>query len=161
MIKQQESIEKYRSHIDKILGYAYEDGYRNGMDYGMEQLENERAECHREMSSVGNDADYAKEWNDYSPLYGWCSVCGKVHSGRWAHIWEFCPWCGARINHDNDPYPLGLRMTSELQNELSNLAADINPEEIKSHDTEESLEGWCGAWQRVMEKLIKKVGESE
>ena len=113
------------------------------------------------MSSVGNDADYAKQWDDYSPLYGWCSVCGKVHSGRWGHMFCFCPWCGARINHDKDPYPLGLRQTSELMKELSDLADDVNPNEIVSHDKEDGLAAWCSAWRREMGKLIKRVGESE
>ena len=38
--------------------------------------------------------------------------------------------------------------------QATNLAMDINPIEIKSHDTDESLKEWCISWQTAMNTLI-------
>ena len=38
--------------------------------------------------------------------------------------------------------------------QVTNLAMDVNPTEIKSHDTDESLKEWCISWQTTMIMLI-------
>ena len=156
----EEVIENYRPRMEEWLRYAYDEGYRKGNEIKKEYLDNLRSECHREKGNY--DEGYSKQWNDYTPFYGWCSKCQKAHSGRWAHIWEFCPWCGSRIDHKaEEPYPTGKRYTPDLLKQLKDMCADINPEEIKAHDTDDSLEGWCGAWNRQMDKLIKHIADDE
>lgn len=42
----------------------------------------------------------------------------------------------------------------EWMKQVTGLVMDINPAEIKSHDTDESLKDWCHAWQTAMNMLI-------
>ena len=155
----EEVIANYLPRIEEWLKHAYNEGYRNGNEIKQEYLNSLRSECHREKGE--QDEEYQKGWGDYSCFYGWCCKCKKPHSGRWAHIWSFCPWCGSRIEYrEDDPYPTGVKFYPDLLQELQEMCADINPEEIKSHDTDESLKGWCGAWNRRMNKLISHIGDS-
>lgn len=152
----EEVISDYTPRMAEWLKYAYDEGYKNGNIIKRKYLKNLRSECHREAGE--NDGEYPKEWGDYTTFYGWCSKCKKPHSGRWAHVWDFCPWCGAKINHDVEPpYPTGMRSTPTVLMEVQAMCADINPAEIKSHGTDQSLAGWCGAWKNKMEKLIKHI----
>lgn len=158
-MKSNEIVEKYRPRMEEWLKYAYSEGYSNGKAEGENEVRKLRTTCHREKTCVGKDEEYAEQWNDYSPLYGWCSECGKVHSGRWGHVWEYCPWCGAKIDHTEDPFPTGLQVTKPIMNEIEAMLADINPEEIRSHDTDDALNWWCNAWKRRMESLLRKFWE--
>lgn len=110
-----EIIKRYLPDIERFLRYAYSDGYKNGHKQGTEEVERLRSECCREAGE--NDSEYAKNWRDNTDFYGWCNLCKRPHSGRWAHIWEYCPWCGARINQEEDkqPYLYGFE---EYQNWL-------------------------------------------
>lgn len=101
-------IKSYRERMEEWLKYAYDEGYKNGETVKSERLRRIRSDCHREAGEF--DSDYAERWRDKSPFYGWCSQCKKPHSGRWAHVWEYCPWCGARIDRTTpEPYPLGRK----------------------------------------------------
>ena len=151
---QNEVVENYRTRIEEFIGYAYSNGYREGHTAGTREINNLRSECHLEAGD--HDSEYEDGWNDHTPFYGWCSSCGKPISGRWGHVYEYCPWCGGRLKRTLDePYPTGMISDSGKTQKLLNMVKDINPEEIKSHDTEDSLKSWCGAWQREMNKLIK------
>ena len=155
-----EVIEGYRSRIEEWLRYAYDDGYKDGHRKGAEEVSHLRSECHLEAGE--KDSEYENGWGDHTRFYGWCSECKHPISGRWGHIQEYCGWCGAKIKHtENDPYPTGLISDKGKVKRLLDMVSDINPEEIKSHDTEDSLKGWCGAWQREMNKLIKACMASE
>lgn len=66
-----------------------------------------------------------------------------------------------KVDTAKKPYPLGLSHYSETIQALLDMCEDINPEEIKSHDTEESLKGWCEAWKTEMKRLINAVKEGE
>lgn len=41
--------------------------------------------------------------------------------------------------------------------QATELIMDINPTEIKSHDTDESLKEWCLSWQTAMNMLIAQA----
>ena len=111
-----EVIEAYRPNIDKWIEYAFSAGYKAGYDNRREELENLRALCHREAGE--HDEEYAEGWGDGTPFYGWCSECKSPHSGRWTHIWQYCPWCGARIDHDaEEPYPTGYKQEDSNGND--------------------------------------------
>jgi hypothetical protein len=98
--------------MEKWIESAYHDGYQNGYANGTEELKRLRSFCHREAGE--HDKEYAEYWRDNTPFYGWCSQCKSPHSGRWAHMWEYCPWCGAKVEHkDNDPYPTGMEQEGE------------------------------------------------
>lgn len=154
----EEVVESFGNRVKGFISYAWSDGYSSGYEKGQEEVKHLRAECTLEAGE--HDEEYADNWRDYTTFYGWCKQCKKPHSGRWAHMWEYCPWCGAKVNTKAEkPYPLGLEHTPEKIQEILDMCKDVNPEEIKSHDTEESLKGWCGAWNRKMERLIKTVKE--
>lgn len=104
----EEIMDRYRSRIEEMLKYAYSEGRKEGAAENAEEMRRLRSECHREAGE--HDDEYAKNWRDHTPFYGWCSECERPHSGRWAHVWEYCPWCGARIDRKaEEPYPLGRK----------------------------------------------------
>jgi hypothetical protein len=93
--------------MEEWLESAYQCGYENGYTRKSEEVERLRSTCYREAGEY--DKEYAKNWKDSTCFYGWCSQCKKPHSGRWAHVWEYCPWCGAKIERkEDDPYPMGM-----------------------------------------------------
>lgn len=101
-------IKNYGSQIETALGNMYSNGYEAGYTESRKEVENIRGTCIR--TNGEHDDEYSKKWDDDAPFYGWCSKCERPHSGRWAHMWEFCPWCGARIDHSHhipDPAPKG------------------------------------------------------
>ena len=150
--------EVWISKVKDILDSCYSAGYCKGKEDERERVGRLRAYCAREAG--GNDEEYAEGWGDHTPFYGWCTLCKKPHSGRWAHVWRYCPWCGAEVlNTERDPYPTGLKDTSRLMQNLLSMIADINPVEIKSHKTESSLKGWCEAWNWKMKRLLEGVLE--
>lgn len=156
----EEVIAGYRPRIEEWLRYAYNDGYRCGFKNGRGDADKLRGTCVREADA--NDSTYADGWDDYTLFYGWCSQCKRPHSGRWAHMWEYCPWCGAKVVHtDNDPYPTGMRSIGGKFEKLLQMCGDVNPDEIAAHDTEDSLRSWCGAWQREVKKLIRAIEDGE
>jgi hypothetical protein len=152
-------IKRYRERAEELLGRIYNEGYKRGVDAGKGELDNLRSEVFLEAGE--NDTEYAFGWNDYTLFYGWCGACHRPISGRWAHVAEYCQWCGAKINHEKDPYPSGLRNISKPMKEIEEMCADINPEEIMSHDTEDRLKSWCDSWNRQMTRLIRRISESE
>lgn len=96
-----------RKEIEDWIGRAYNEGYENAYKDGEKKLSRLRGECCREAGE--NDSKYQKGWGDFTTFYGWCNLCKRPHSGRWAHVWDYCPWCGAKINHKApEPYPTGL-----------------------------------------------------
>lgn len=104
----EEIIASYRPRMEEWLKYAYNEGYGAGKTEGTAEVERLRSLCHREAGE--HDDKYAEGWRDHTPFYGWCSECKRPHSGRWAHVWEYCPWCGARIDRTApEPYPLGKK----------------------------------------------------
>lgn len=153
-----EVIKRYRPRIEEWLESAYRNGYGNGYEKGTEEMDRLRSVCVIEAGD--NDEEYANNWRDYTRFYGWCNQCHHPMSGRWAHVWEWCPWCGAKIDRKAElPYPSGITHYSEIVQEMRDMCKDVNQEEIESHDTKQSLNAWCGAWNRKMEKLIKICAE--
>ncbi len=99
-------IKNYSRQIEKSLGNMYSSGYEAGYTEGKKEIEHMRATCIRTKGE--HDAEYVEKEED-APFYGWCSECERPHSGRWAHMWEFCPWCGAKIDYSAEvPYPAGM-----------------------------------------------------
>ena len=112
MMTEQEVIKNCRKPIEDWIGRAYNAGYDSGYEKGIEEVSRLRSECFREVGE--RDAEYPDGWKDYTPFYGWCNLCKRPHSGRWAHIWDYCPWCGAKINHKaQEPYPTGMYIKTE------------------------------------------------
>ena len=99
-------IESCRNHVEKILDFVYRKSHNHGVESTNERIEKMRASCQRIAGE--HDAEYADGWGDHTDFYGWCNQCEHPHSGRHANLWEFCPWCGAKIdwNHEQ-PYPMG------------------------------------------------------
>lgn len=125
-------IKNYSSEIEKSLSNIYSAGYKGGYTKGKEETDRLRATCIREKGE--NDSEYAKKWRDNTPFYGWCSKCERPHSGRWAHVWEFCPWCGAKINHNAEaPYPTGIEKVPTATEISTNEDIEIGDELIDSH----------------------------
>ena len=106
-MKRNEIIDRCHEEIDAWIGRAYSGGYDNGYSEAKKEVKRLRETCVRETGEKDNE--YSKGWNDTGTFYGWCSQCKKPHSGRWAHIWKYCPWCGAKIDNTKDPYPLGYK----------------------------------------------------
>lgn len=106
-------IKNYSQSIEEALDNMYSNGYKAGYTKGKKEVEYMRSTCIREKGE--NDSEYAKNWRDNTTFYGWCNQCKRPHSGRWAHMWEFCPWCGAKIDQGAEaPYPAGMDV-EELQ----------------------------------------------
>ena len=107
-----EVISQCRKPIEDWIGRAYSSGYDSGYKRGTEEVSQLRSMCFREAGE--RDAEYPDGWSDHTPFYGWCNLCKRPHSGRWAHIWDYCPWCGAKINHEvEEPYPIGMETKAE------------------------------------------------
>lgn len=102
-------IKNHRSRIEESLNCMYSSGYDAGYTESQKEIEQMRSICTRMKGE--HDTEYIQEEDDM-PFYGWCSKCERPHAGRWAHIWDFCPWCGAKINHNEEPYPTGLVIES-------------------------------------------------
>lgn len=103
----EEVISRCINPIKDWLNTVYTSGYDCGYEIGTEEVSRLRSECFRKAGE--RDAEYPDGWNDHTSFYGWCSQCKRPHSGRWAHIWNYCPWCGAKINYDlGEPYPTGM-----------------------------------------------------
>ena len=122
-------IKNYSSEIEKSLSNIYSAAYKEGYTKGKEETDRLRATCIREKGE--NDSEYAKNWRDNTPFYGWCSKCKRPHSGRWAHMWEFCPWCGAKIKHDVEaPYPVEIEKVPTVAEISTNEDIEIGDELI-------------------------------
>lgn len=101
-------IDKYQGRIEKLIEYAYSDGYVDGLTSAEDDIVKMRASCQRIAGEY--DEKYADAWDDHTDFYGWCNQCEHPHSGRFAHMWDFCPWCGAKIDFDHEqPYPGGYK----------------------------------------------------
>lgn len=103
----EEVAHEYEKRIQEWLRYAYNEGYGFAINKKDDEIKNLREKHKREAGEY--DDVYAKNWRDSTPFYGWCSGCKRPHSGRWAHVWNYCPWCGGKIDHTDEPYPLGRR----------------------------------------------------
>lgn len=110
-----EVADAYAERIKVFLRGAYSEGYGNGAEDEREAVKNLRGTHKREAGEY--DDVYAKNWRDSTPFYGWCAGCKRPHSGRWAHIWEYCPWCGGKIDRTDEPYPRGRRETEDEESE--------------------------------------------
>ena len=101
-MKQWEKDEKikqnYAERFAKEVSYIFSDGYKAGYEVAKEEVKRLRSECIREYESDEKKREYEEECQDHE-FYGWCNQCHHPHGGRWAHLWEYCPWCGAIINH--------------------------------------------------------------
>ena len=107
-------IKNYSSQIENALSNMYSSGYDAGYTKGKEEIKLMRGTCTRTKGE--HDAEYAEKWDDDTPFYGWCGKCERPHSGRWAHMWEFCPWCGAKIVYGpHDPYPGGIEASENAR----------------------------------------------
>lgn len=108
-MSKEDIIKNYSSRIEESLFNVYSNGYAAGYEEGKKEIDHLRSTCKKTKGK--HDEEYAKNWDDDSAFYGWCNKCERPHSGRWAHIWEFCPWCGARIDHNaENPYPMGMNV---------------------------------------------------
>ena len=135
-------IQNYSSRIEDALGNMYSNGYNAGYTEGKKEVEHMRAACTRIKGK--HDSEYAEQWDDDTPFYGWCNECERPHSGRWAHMWDFCPWCGAQINHDAEvPYP--TRMNKECESDET-LLPEIN---TTNHNNNEA---------RIGDEFIDDIG---
>lgn len=105
-----EIADDYSERMKEWLKYAYDEGYKAGSAEMHEQFENLR-EKHKRAAGKYDDV-YAKNWRDNTTFYGWCDGCGRPHSGRWAHVWKYCPWCGGEIDRTDEPYPMGRKEES-------------------------------------------------
>lgn len=114
----QEIADAYGERIKEFLRGAYNEGYSNGVETEREEIKNIRGTHKRETGE--HDDSYAKNWHDNTTFYGWCAGCKHPHSGRWAHMWEYCPWCGGKIDRTDEPYPMGRKETEEDGNKAEN-----------------------------------------
>jgi hypothetical protein len=114
--KKTELIDSYMNGIRRFVEYSYSEGYSSGYKNGTEEIDNLRSTVHREAGE--KDEEYMKNWDDNGPFYGWCNKCKHPHSGRYAHIWSYCPWCGGKIDYScEQPYPLGRSADDAVSNE--------------------------------------------
>ena len=93
-------INNYELSIRTFLENIYSSAYNEGFSDGKAKSVKMRTLCSRIPGE--HDSEYQKNWNDDGPFNGWCSECGRPHSGRWAYAWEYCPWCGGPIRHVTD-----------------------------------------------------------
>lgn len=101
-------VEKdYGDRMREWLGYAYSEGYGRAQEIAEKEKILLRSKVFREAGE--NDDKYAEDWRDNTTFYGWCTGCKRPHSGRWAHMWEYCPWCGGKIDRTDEPYPMGRK----------------------------------------------------
>ncbi len=145
-------IKNYTSRIEESLSNVYSNGYAAGYEEGKKEIDHLRSTCKRIKGE--HDNEYAKNWDDDSDFYGWCSKCERPHSGRWAHIWEFCPWCGARIDHNaENPYPMGMDVT---QPEKTSIKPIENIPDVPQKITQRDL-----IRKDIKEALSNKVSQFE